>query len=326
MGTPRPESGGNALRNTNLSAPEGPLQGPVRAGGWWAARALASALALGLVLPSCYIDTQRFPGILKPIEDPLPEGAKATFLRGPEEAFVIRHSDSVSVRIAETMSTIDLRWYDKRTRIPAGSWVYSRANGHAVVLLPGATSITLRGSCAGVVGSESRREPAFTFVDVETASITFGEIGQVELPGGALLEAYSGPFVLERVRDDVLRVSNRSGETGSLAYRESILSIAPSETIDLALLDAGTAPFEIDPNLRSVLTDGGRLELRGGVDVLASTAGARLRATGDGASGASEITGYGLVLRLDPGDEVLLEGLGSEDERKAAAEAAAEGQ
>ena len=60
-------------------------------------------------------------------------------------------------------------------------------------------------------------------------------------------------------------------------------------------------------------------ELRGELEVLASRDGARMRAVGD-----SEITGYGLVIRLDPGDEILLEGLGSTEERQAAMESAIE--
>lgn len=281
-------------------------------------------VVLGLLLAAasagCYIDTQRYPGVMRPSKRPLPPGARETFERGPEEAYVIRHSDSVSVRMAETTSTVALRWYDKRIRVPAGSWVYTGPQGYAEVLLPGATDIQLRGNCAGVVGSESRREPIFTFMGVSDAAIQFGELSQVQLPGGALLEADNGLFVLERIEQRVLRVANRSGRPGTVAYRDTVLRLEPSETVDLALLDVGSAPFEVDPDSRDVLTDGGRVQLRGAVDVLASRDGARMRAAGD-----SEITGYGLVIRLDPGDEILFEGLGSADERRAAAEAAAEG-
>ena len=82
-------------------------------------------------------------------------------------------------------------------------------------------------------------------------------------------------------------------------------------------IDVGTAPFEVDPDTRDVVTDGGRVQLRGDVDVLSSHDGARIRAVGE-----SEVTGYGLVIRLDPGDEILLEGLGSADERRAAVQSA----
>lgn len=284
------------------------------------AAAQAGLLLMGAsLLSGCYIDTQRFPGVMRPSKKPLPEGARETFIRGPEEAYVVRHSDSVSVRIAETNSTIGLRWYDKRIRIPAGSWVYTGPQGFAEVLLPGTTEVLLRGNGAGVVGSESRREPVFTFLNVADASIRFGEFGRVQLPGGALLEADSGLFQLEMVEPRILRVANRSGRAGIVSYREAVLQLEPSETVDLAMLDVGTAPFELDPDSRPVLTDGGRVQLRGEIDVLASREGARMRSAGDG-----EITGYGLVIRLDPGDEILFEGLGSAAERRAALEAAAE--
>ena len=267
---------------------------------------------------SCYIDTQRYPGVLDATEEPLPPGMKETYARGPEEAYVLRHSDLISVREAETLQVQELRWYDKRVRISAGSWVYSGPNGHVDIILPGLTQVTMRGSGAGVVGSDSRREPAFTFVDVDYAAVMFGERGQVALPGGARLEAYSGPFVLERPQEDVIRLSNQSGDAATVAYRDEMLTLGPSETVDLALLASGTKPFEIDPDYRPIFTDGGEIQLRGDVNLLTSESGTRLRAAGD-----SRISGYGLVLQLEPGDEVLFEGLGSASERAEAAAAAA---
>lgn len=283
-----------------------------------AALCVFAGLAVG-VTTGCFRDTQRFPGILKPLKNPLPDGVKSTYLRGPEEAYVIRHSDPVSVRTAETTSTVNLKFYDKRVRAPAGSWVYSGPNGHAEVLLPGNTVVTMRGPSAGVIGSESRREPAFTLVDVTRATIVFGELGIVQMPGGSLLEAYGGPFVIELLREDILRISNRSSQQGAIAYREELFKLQPSEVVDLALLEAGTAPFELDTAVREVLTEAGRVEIRGTVDVLSSGLNARLRA-----AGPSEIIGFGQTLRLDPGDEVLFEGLGSEAERRARSGAAEE--
>ncbi|MEL6428810.1 MAG: hypothetical protein AAFU73_09000 [Planctomycetota bacterium] len=286
-------------------------------------RACLAALAWAaapLLLGGCYIETQKFPSLLRPTQDPLPEGALRDFPRGPEEALIVRHGDTVSVRMAESLSTVKLRWHDKRLRAPAGSWVFCSSSGFAEVILDGSTVIALRGLGTGVIGApESRREPDFFFIDVTGAQIEFGEPGQVQLPGGALLEAASGTFALERVDDDVLRVANRTASLGTISYRDEILELYPSETADLALLDEGTAPFERDPRARAILTDGGRLVLRGDVDVVSSADGARLR-TGE----SSEISGFGLVLRLEPGDEVLFQGLGSIDERRALAEAAAE--
>jgi hypothetical protein len=271
--------------------------------------ALARAvLALGLAaVPSgCFIETQRYPGILEPTVNPLPDGAKGAFRRGPEEAFVIRHSDPVSVRIADSESRYELAFYDKWTRVPAGSWVFTAAQAHAEVLLPGATQVTLRERCSGVVGSESRREPVFVLIDVGTASVTFGEAGQVQLPGGAVLEGDSGPFFVERVGERVVRVGNRSGRVGRVAYRDSILVIEPSESVDLALLDGGTVPYETDPSSRAVLSEAGRLRLRGDVEVLASDRGTLLRSSGSGT-----VDGLGLRVDLGPGEEVRFLAVGS---------------
>lgn len=281
--------------------------------------ALAAAASLGALalLSGCYVDTQRFSGVIRPLEEPLPEGALRDFKRGPEEAFVIRHGDTVSVRMAESLSTIKLRNYDKRLRAPAGSWVFCGGTGKAEVLLPGTTVVTLSGQGTGVIGaSESRREPEFFFLDVTHARVDFGEPGRVQLPGGALLEAQAGTFVLERIDVDVVRVANRTGSEGTVSYRDAQITLQPSKSVDLALLGIGTAPFERDPSARDVLTEGGRLTLRGDVDIVSSTEGALLRA-GEG----TQISGYGQIMRLDPGDEVLFEPLGSVDERREAATA-----
>ena len=273
-------------------------------------RRAVAALALftsALVSGGCFIETQKYPGIMKPTSEPLPPGAKATFERGAEEAFVIRHSDSVDVRIAETNQKYALKFYDKRTRIPAGSWVHSGPTGHAEVILPGQTQVNLYGRGSGVVGSESRREPTFPIIDSASASVLFGEAGQVQLPGGALLEGRdnSGPFVVETIYARVLRVRNRSSSPCRVAYRDEVMRLEPSEIVDLALLEDGSSPFETDPTSRTVLSDAGPVELRGDVDVLPTTAGTRLRASGNG-----EVEALGLRLSLRPGDEVQFQPIG----------------
>ncbi len=279
--------------------------GPARS--VFAGRLLATCVLAGLA-SGCFIDTQLYPGVLEPKTEPLPPGAKATFERGAEEAFVIRHSDPVSVRIAETNQKYDLAFYEKRTRVPAGSWVYCGPAGHAEVILPGATQVSLFGRGSGVVGTESRREPTFTIVDTMIAVVIFGENGQVQIPGGALLEARadSGPFVVETIQDRVLRVRNRSSSICWISFRDDVITLEPSESVDLALLDSGSTPFETDPSSRAVLSDAGRLELRGEVDVLASPGGTQIRATGEGA-----VEGLGLRMTLHPGDEVRFEAFGS---------------
>lgn len=267
-----------------------------------------SVVVLATGLSGCFLDTQKFPGMLTPQSNPLPDGAKSAFGRGAEEAFVIRHSDPVRVRIAETNSVYDLSFYEKRTLIPAGSWVFAGPEGYAEVLLPGDTQVALHGRGTGVVGSESRREPVFTLLDVTAASVSFGETGQVELPGGAILEASSGPFSVETIHDRLIRVRNRSNQVGRVDYRDEVIRLEPSETVELAVLSDFSTPFEVDPSTRAVESSAGRIALRGEVEVLSSGAGTVLRATG-----TSEVEGLGLRLQLRPGDEVRLESLGAAD-------------
>ena len=64
--------------------------------------------------------------------------------------------------------------------------------------------------------------------------------------------------------------------------RDEVMRLEPSEIVDLALLEDGSSPFETDPTSRTVLSDAGPVELRGDVDVLPTTAGTRLRASGNG--------------------------------------------
>ncbi len=267
-----------------------------------------SVVVLATGLSGCFLDTQKYPGMLTPQSNPLPDGAKSAFGRGAEEAFVIRHSDPVRVRIAETNSVYDLSFYEKRTLIPAGSWVFAGPEGYAEVLLPGDTQVALHGRGTGVVGSESRREPVFTLLDVTAASVSFGETGQVELPGGAILEASSGPFSVETIHDRLIRVRNRSNQVGRVDYRDEVIRLEPSETVELAVLSDFSTPFEVDPSTRAVESSAGRIALRGEVEVLSSGAGTVLRATG-----TSEVEGLGLRLQLRPGDEVRLESLGAAD-------------
>ncbi|MDG1985597.1 MAG: hypothetical protein P8M11_13630 [Planctomycetota bacterium] len=262
-------------------------------------------VVLVAALSGCFLDTQKYPGMLTPETVPLPDGAKTAFGRGAEEAFVIRHSDPVRVRLAESNSVYDLSFYEKRTLIPAGSWVFAGPEGYAEVLLPGDTQVALHGRGTGVIGSESRREPVFTLLDVTAASIRFGETGRVQLPGGAILEASSGPFSVETIHDRLIRVRNRSNQVGRVDYRDEVIRLEPSETVELALLSDFSTPFEVDPSTRAVESPAGRIALRGQVEVLSSGAGTVLRATG-----TSEVEGLGLRLQLSPGDEVRLEALG----------------
>ena len=87
--------------------------------------------------------------------------------------------------------------------------------------------------------------------------------------------------------------------------RDKIEDRLAGEVVDLALPPSGTAPYEVDPGFRTVLTDDAPLEVRGEVEVRSAEVGARLRALGP-----HEIVGHGQILRLDEGDEVWIRGIG----------------
>lgn len=273
----------------------------------WPVAALL-ALTLG---PGCYVRTQRFPGPLEPTVDPLPRGTADLVEAGPEEALIVRLSDPVLVRPAGTAATRALKFHDKRARLAAGAWVQTGAGGKAEVLLGDGARVELSGTCAGVLGSESRREPAFTLRSVTRATFSFVAPAQVALPGGALLAADTGPFVVEGLGPHELRLRNRSLGSGRIAYRDVLIDLAPGEAVDLAIPPSGTAPFQRDPAFRTLVTDDAPIETRGELEVLEAESGARLRALGP-----HEIVAHGLVLRLDTGDEVIIQGIG---ERKARA-------
>ncbi|MEZ6013724.1 MAG: hypothetical protein R3F49_01305 [Planctomycetota bacterium] len=257
----------------------------------------------------CYIQTQRFPGALDPTVDPLGPGSSTLYEAGPEEALIVRHADTVMVRPAGGTATRMLEFHDKRTRLSSGSWIFTGPTGKVEVLLPGGARLELTGTAACVIGSESRRDPIFRLRQLSRATITCEESAQFELPGGARLACDTGPFVLEQVGERVLRLRNRSIGLGRVAYRDELFDLAPGEVVDLALPPSGTAPFARDPGFRTLTTDSAPLEIRGELEVLEEEAGARLRAVGP-----NEIVGYGLVLRLDEGDEVLFEGLGPREQ------------
>ncbi len=272
-------------------------------------RGLSALPAVLLALAAgCSMRTQRLPTILEPTVDPLPRGTLDLFEGGPEEALVVRHSDLVQIRAVGASAPRSLEFHDKRARVNAGAWVITGPNGRAEVLLAGGARVELSGPCVGVIGSESRREPHFRLRDVTLASLSasgFNQLAQFELPGGARLATETGPFVVERVADDVIRLRNRSLALGRVAYRDELFDLAPGEVVDLALPPSGTAPFQRDPGFRMLPTDDAPLEFRGEVEVMAAEDGARLRATGP-----HEILAHGLVLRLNEGDEVTLKGLG----------------
>jgi hypothetical protein len=243
--------------------------------------------------------TQALPGPMENETDPLPPGDRTTYQPGPEEVLVLRHADPVQVRPAGLAAAFPLSFYDKDLRVVAGSGVYSAPGGRAEVLWPGGNSIVLYGRTAGVVGSKSRGESAFVFLQIERASIAFEEEDQVALIGGSQLSVRSGPFILDHTRRDILRVKNQSKAAGQIAFRDEILVLDPGEVVDLPLLESGGSPIQSDPGLQATRGPGFGVAWSGQVDVDTGPDAVRVRALGE-----HEVHGLGVRVRMGR-DEVV---------------------
>ena len=258
------------------------------------------------LLSGCALNTQRHPAPMIAAVDPLPPGTTGLYPEGPETVLIVRIADPVFVRRPGEASSFPLYFFRKREYMNAGSWVFSGAGGRAEVLYPDNSSILLYGLGSGVVGSASRQEPIFDLLQVDRARIEMRTLQQVRLLGGAVLESATGPFVVERPEEGILRVRNRSTGEGRIAYRDAVFALDPGHVLDLPLVDTGTGPIQEPPGLQVLPFAGGRLRVRGDVEPVEDPAGVRLRATGD-----HEVLGFGLRVRLDPGEEVLFRELGA---------------
>lgn len=266
---------------------------------------IRSALVLAvLCTSSCYVPTQRLPRPMSSRYNPLPAGARDQYPQGQEEVLIIRHADPVQVRPAGIASSYPMRFYDKQERVNSGSWVFSGAGGRAEVLWPSGASVVFFGRGTGIVGSPSRGEPTFLLRECERASISLKTDDRVELLGGALLIAESGPFIVEQEGREILRIRNRSKGTGRVAYREQIFDLDPGHVLDLPLLGVGTAPVQVDPAFETLSGSGVTVDVRGDVEAVEDNRGLRLRASGN-----HEMRAQGIRVRLDEGEEVLFRDL-----------------
>ncbi|MDP6540242.1 MAG: hypothetical protein QF903_11785 [Planctomycetota bacterium] len=279
-----------------------------------AARGRIGAAVLACLLAACagdmrwpYIPTQRTAGPMESVGADLSPGTRGLLLPGPEEVLVVRHADPVQLRPAGELSAFPLRFYEKSRRVTAGSWIHSAPGGRAEVLWPDGGSLVLFGRTTGIVASPSRGEPLFVFLELERADITLTSEEQIELPGGALLVASSGPFVIELRRDDVLRVSNQSKVAGELAFRDRVFGIDPSQGIDVPLLSIGGEPVEPNPGTALGGGSGFTVEVQGDVEAERDEHGWRLTAGGS----EHEVGALGVRLRLGRGETALVRGLGA---------------
>ena len=300
---------GARSRTSGARIPFGPPRGQELRPRFVAGLGSALALATVALASGCYIDTQRHPQPMATSPADLGPGSLEEYPEGPEEVLIVRHSDPVRVRPPGRAQSIPLTFYRKNERANAGAWASCGAGGRMEVLWPSGTSIVLFGEGTGVVGSPSRGEPTFVLKNLSHVTLNLHPEDRVELMGGAILMAESGPFVLEHVREEILRVRNRSKAVGRLAYRDEIFDLDPGHVIDLPLLSAGTGPFQPDPGFQVLGPPGHEIEVRGSVEVVEEDLAegeTRVRATGE-----HELRAFGTRIRLDPGDEVLFAPVGS---------------
>jgi hypothetical protein len=271
----------------------------------------AAAAALLALFASCagftrwpWGSTQRWPGPMEATVDPLPPGDTVPQVTGPEEVYIVRHADPVQVRPAGLPSSFPLSFYDKDIRVGAGSTVYSAPGGRVEILWPDGTSIVMFGRGTGIVGSPSRGEPAFTFREVERALLDLKHDEEIELYGGAHLTASSGPFILDHVRADILRVKNQAPSAGRIAFREAVFTLDPGQVVDLPMLSAGAKPAPRDSGLAFARASGFSIEYGGAIERVPAEGAVVLAASGD-----HEIHGLGVNVRLRPGEEARFRGL-----------------
>ncbi len=259
-----------------------------------------AALALAAVGAGCLArDTQRWPGPMRPTQDPLPPGDALRHPPGPEEVSVQRHADPVQVRPAGALSGYPLSFFDKRARVTAGGAVIVSPGGRAEVLWPDGASVMLSGEAIGWVGSPSRGEPVFEFQELDRARLELREGMQVRLRGGALLTGSSGPYMLDHSPDETLSIHNQSKAPMQVAFRDERIELAAGQIVKLPLLSSGGAPAGNDDELARFQGPGFLMRLAGepecreeGERVFVSTAGDR----------PAEILTFGVRVRLGAGE------------------------
>ena len=261
-------------------------------------RRRAWALACAVAALGC--STERWVGPLEPTVLPLPAGEGADYVAGMEEVVAVRHSDPVLVRRAGATASFPLDTAHRRERLRSGGWVLTRAGGHAEVFWPLiGTSIHMSEAGALSIGEQARDEPAATFRQITRARCLLQPGVRVALPGGALLEGdptrESGPFLLEARYPNVLRLSNDSKVTALVSFREEVLPIGPGQSVDLALLEVGTAPRESAPGMLRVEGDAFALALEGGATSTEAEGGFLVGAEADG-----RVRALGVEVDLDP--------------------------
>jgi hypothetical protein len=263
---------------------------------------LTACLSLGLAACS---NIQLVPG---PLDLPPPHEVETQPTDGPQ-TIVVRHASPVWIYRPGATAGYPLPFYRKRERVTSGSAVRVGWGGRAELVWPGdATSIVMFEETRVDLGDPSRDQALVVFNEVTRAQLILTPEDRIILVGGAELRGDpvqpSGPFLLDRIGLDLLRVTNQSKFRGRLLYRDAVLELAPGDSIDVPVLSIGSAPYEVDPGLTRVASGGIELEVLGNVDPSPGTNAVHLKALG-----LSEVSAQGIQIRLARDEEAVFASL-----------------
>ncbi len=250
--------------------------------------------------------TQRWPEVMDNTADPLPPGQSEWLEEGPEEVLVVRHADPVKVRPAGLTGSYPLKFYDKSLRVHAGSAINSAPGGRIEVVWPNGNSLVMYDRGAGAIGSPSRGQPSFIFLNLTGALVRFKTADQIQLPTGILLSASNGPFTIELVEADVLRISNRSKGPGEVQFRDEVITLDVGQMVDVPMLSAGGKPEKLDPTIKVAEGPGYPVSWSGSAEMQRGADNVRLRALE-----ANEVRANGVRVKMDRDESVVFEGLGA---------------
>ena len=247
---------------------------------------------------------------MEPVVHPLPGGDVPPPPYGPQEVIIFRMSDPVLVRRAGETSGYPLTVYQKQERLRSGASVLCAAGGRCELLWPDMASSVLifdEGVC--VLGEPSRDEPLVTFKKLTRSRVFLTPTDSVAIMGGALLKGdpdeNSGPFLLDRVRDDVVKITNQSKLACTLTFREQDLILSPGEVMRLPLLEASGAPIQRDPAEVEVTVAGREVPVVGDVEVGPHGLKAKSEAL---------VRDLGVTVSLGAGETVILDVFGVADD------------
>lgn len=214
---------------------------------------------------------QRLPGPLVLPEAALEPAPPSAAGADAAAVTVQRNSDPVWVRRPGARGDYTLPFHRKRERVPLGTLVRTGAGGRAELLWsPDATTLALFDEGRVTLGDPGRDEPLLRFHSLTRALLVLTPEDRVELVGGALLAGdaleTTGPILLESLRGSLLRITNQSKRSVTLACRDQRLELGPGESLDLPLLLRGCAPAEEDAEPQRFEVPGIALAFHGKVE------------------------------------------------------------